>query len=54
MSVALRNRDDQPQICQHQLLLRALVSTLDPFRQSDLLGRAQQRHLADLSQKEVE
>jgi hypothetical protein len=50
--VALRDRDDEPQVRLDHLRLGAHVAALDPLGQVDLLVGGQQRHLPDLAQVE--
>ena len=52
--VALRDRDDEPEVRLHHRLLRAVVAALDALRELDLLRRGQQRDLADVLEEELE
>ncbi len=54
VSVLLRDRDDEPKIRFDHLLLRAVVTSLDPLREADLLRRGQQIDLADVLQEELQ
>ena len=53
-AIALRDRDDEPEIRVDHALLRRLVAALDGLGEDDLLGRGQQRVPPDLVQEEVE
>ena len=52
--VALRDRDDEPQVRVDHALLRVEVAALYPLRQLDLLGRGEQRMAPDLVEEELE
>ena len=52
--VALRDRDDEPQVRVRHPLLGGLVALLDPLRERDLLGRGQERVPPDLVQEELQ
>ena len=52
--VALRDRDDEPEVGLDHVLLRAHVAALDSLGERDLLIRGQERHLADLAEVEPE
>ena len=54
VAVALRDRDDEPQVRLDHLLLRAMVAALDPLRELDLLRGGQQIDLADVLQEELQ
>ena len=53
-AVALRDRDNEPQVRLDHLPLRDLVAALDPLREDDLLRRRQQPMTADVGQKELQ
>ena len=54
VAVPLRDRDDEAEVRLHHLLLRAVVSALDPLRQLDLLSGGEQVDLADVLQEELQ
>ena len=54
IAVTLRNRHHQPQVRLHHLLLRPMVTALDPLRQLHLLRRGQQVDLADVLQEQLQ
>ena len=53
ISIVLGDRNDQAQIRLDHLPLGVEVTTLDPLRQTDLLLRRQQTHLADVLQEQL-
>ena len=54
VAVALRDRDDEAEVRLDHRLLRGVVAALDPLRELDLLGRREERHLADVLQEELQ
>src|SRR5215212_4381666 len=52
--VALRERDDEPEVGVDHALLRLEVAALDPLGQLDLLVRGEQRVPADVAQEQLE
>jgi hypothetical protein len=51
--IALRDRDDEPQVRLDHVLLGPLVAALDALRERDLLVRREKRHLPDLAEVET-
>src|ERR687887_367426 len=54
VAVLLRDRDDEPQVRLDHLLLGAVVPTLDPLRELDLLSGRQQVDLAHVLEEELQ
>src|SRR5580765_761901 len=54
VAVLLRDRDDKAQVRLDHLLLRAVVTALDPLRELDLLGGREQIDFADVLQEELQ
>ena len=53
VAVALGDRDDEAEVRLDHRLLRAVVAALDALRELDLLGRGEERHLADVLEEEL-
>ena len=53
ISIVLGDRDDETKVGLDHLLLGVKVTALDPLRETDLLLRRQQTHLADVLQKQL-
>ncbi len=53
-AVALRDRDDEPEVRLDHHALRDGISALDALRESDLLGRGEQLVAADVGEEELE
>ena len=54
IAVALGDRDDEPEVRLHHLLLRPVVAALDPLGQLDLLRGGQQVDAADVLEEELQ
>ena len=54
ISVALRDRDDEPEVRLDHRLLGGVVGALDPLRELDLLRRGQERDAPDVLEEELE
>ena len=54
VAVALRDRDDEAQIRLDHLLLRGMVSALDPLRKLDLLRRGEQLDPPDVLEEQLQ
>ena len=54
VAIPLRDRDDEAEVRLHHRLLRAVVAALDALRELDLLGRRQERDLADVLEEELQ
>src|SRR5215831_6909937 len=54
VAVLLRDRDDEAQVGLDHLLLRAVVTALDPLRELDLLRGGEQVDLPDVLQEELQ
>ncbi len=51
--VALRDRDDEPEVCLDHRLLGAVVASLDPLGELDLLRCSEQADLADVLEEQL-
>src|SRR5579862_1141539 len=54
VAVALRDRDDKPEVRFDHLPLRTVVAALDPLRELDLLGGGEQVDLSDALEKDLQ
>jgi hypothetical protein len=54
VAIALRDRDDEPEVRLDHRLLRAHVAGLDPLRELDLARRREQPDLADVLEEHLE
>ncbi len=54
VAIVLGDRDDQPQVGLHHLLLGIEIAALDPLGQIDLLLSGQQTHLADVLEEQLQ
>jgi hypothetical protein len=54
VAVALRDRDDETQVCLDHRLLRGVLAALDPLRQFDFLRGGEQRDAPDVLQEELQ
>ena len=54
VAIALRDRDDEPQVGLDHRLLGGVIAELDPLGELDLLRRGEERHLADVLEEELQ